>query len=797
MATESDLILRDGQFDWRGGMNSSVVPVLSDPSSVRLGINVTFRGGRAKTRPGNQQIFLTDDPDSPGSLSLYATGKDSNNVKTGNFFQGAFFYVNKTDPTKSCLIACSGGYVFKIRPVEGFVTRLGVSEYRVNGADAPFRWDATRRVFFCQAEKFLVIQNGLDAPLVFDGEILHQRGVGSVTTLGAVMSVPTGTFMTYGQGRLFVVNSNKDSFLAGDIVFGGSSTQTQISTSTVGATTQITTASNHALTTGDIVSITGHSSSPDINGTWTVTRLSDTIFTIPVGISSAGRGGNVQRANSGLDTDLLRFTETTYLNEGGSFQLPSQMGSIRGMIFQPISDTATGQGDLLVFGEKGASSFSVANPRDTWKNLSGFQRVTLDNIGLVSDRSLVSINNDILFRSLDGLRSYRHARAQAEGFNQTPISTEMDTILDYDTEGLLGESSFVYFDNRLLFTVSPRENYANIETEPIPLRPVSFQGIGVLDFNSSGQGTQNNRSIVYDGVWTGIDTLQLVTGVTRRLPRCFIFAYDTDANANMLWENYPWALFDFPLGVSQKKIQCAIETRAYDFKTPYNLKKLDRGDLWISELSGETMINCYWRPDENPCWFNWHTFNTAAEVETCITGIASTYAVAGISVVAFSGKTQELATTWKMVFTDPSTDFYIRQGNTRTSFQEKNTINQVWATTSAATLTSAMQAALMPVTTITRSGNDFLISFSEAVEAPVAIPSPSVCTLYQPANVRDQYRSQIRLPTPSNECVTSTNSLARTGHSFQFRFEWEGQFAISRVMFVASKLVENVGGSCP
>ena len=156
------------------------------------------------------------------------------------------------------------------------------------------------------------------------------------------------------------------------------------------------------------------------------------------------------------------------------------------MIFQPISDTATGQGDLLVFGEKGAVSFAVANPRDDWKNLSGFMRVALDNIGLVADRSLVTINNDIFFRSLDGLRSYRHARAQIEGYNTTPLSSEMDSVMDYDTEGLLGDSSAVYFDNRLLYTVSPRENYDNIEDEPIKLRPISHRGLGVLDFNSMG-----------------------------------------------------------------------------------------------------------------------------------------------------------------------------------------------------------------------------------------------------------------------------------------------------------------------
>jgi len=807
MASPSDLIVYDGQYDWRRGMDSSLAPQVSDLTSVRLGINVTFRGGRAKTRPGFQQIFLTDDPDYPGSLALYSTGRDASNVKTGNYFQGAFFYVNKTDPNKSCLIACSGGYVFRIRPVEGYVARLPVSEYTVGGQPADFRWDATRKVYFCQAEKFLVIQNGNDKPLIFDGEVLHQAGVGSAQTTGNIASVPVGTFMAYGQGRLYVVNSTKDSFSAGDLVFGGSTNQITINTSAPTpsvTTTTITTSSSHGYVTGDVITISGHSSTPDINGTWKVTRVSDTTFTIPTSLTTSGSGGFATKANSGQESDLLRFTETTYLNEGGSFQIPSQMGSIRGLTFQPISDTSTGQGDLLVFGEKGASSFAVANPRDSWKNLSGFQRVTLDNIGLVSDRSLVTINNDLFFRSLDGIRTYRHARSQMDGYNMTPISSEMDSVMDYDTEGLLGDTSAVYFDNRLLFTVSPRENYANINDEPIKLRPISFQGIGVLDFNSMGKAGEKSAS-VFDGVWTGVDVLQMVTGVTRRLPRCFIFSYDTESNSNLLWENYPWALFDFPLGASSRRIKCAIETRSFNFESPFNIKKLERGDLWIAELSGDTLVNAYWRPDENPCWFEWHTFNTCAEVETCVTGIATTMATSGISVVKASGTTREIATTWTIKFTDPSTQFYLRLGNTRTTFKEFNTTLQTWSTTTASTLQQALNAALLtanpdetPITcAVTRNNDDFTIVFSTSVEAPIALPAPSTCGVYLPANVRDQYRSQIRLPSPSNECVTSTNALARVGHTFQFRFEWEGQFAISKVMFTASKLIEPVGGGCP
>ena len=859
-----NLIINDGQYDWSGGMDSSRSPLNSTKNSIRVGINVTMRGGRAKTRPGFQQVFLTDDPDYPGSLALFSSGKNSLGEKTGNYFQGAFFYVNKSNPDLSCIIAVAGGYVFRISPVQGYVSRLNINfnpgmtrytDYLSNPPVYPgsvFRIDATKKVYFCQAEKYLIMQNGVDRPWVWNGDTLFQTGVGSNQqdpTAENILSytMPIGTFMAYGQGRLFVASPTKDSFQAGDIVFGGSSNQTAIVQSFQSPYGQISTSTPHGFQTGDVVSISGHSSTPNINGTWRVLGTGTTAFTISTPITNAGVGGFVVKAQEGQESDLLRFTETQYLNEGGFLQIPSQMGSIRGLSFMPTGDTSTGQGELLVFGESGVSSFAVSVPRDLWKSTPGFQRVALSGIGLTSERSVVAINNDLFFRSLDGIRTYRNARAQQDGYNVTPISTEMDIVMDFDSESLLSAGSSVYHDNRLLFTVSPRENLDNVENEPIKVRPISFQGIGVLDFNSLGTSGEKQPAI-FDGVWTGLEVLQLLTGITNRLPRCFIFSYDNVSNSNTLWENYPWALFDYPLGQSSKKIQAAVETRGYDFNSPWNLKKLERGDMWIGELSGDTKVNVYYRPDENPCWFPWHSFNTCSELESCITSIADVFSVQGFETVKASGKTVERANTWRINFKDQK-DFYLRIANTTGSrvgdlatsaiersylntLSERNTPILSWPVT-ASGLQNALNGALWSGTTAVTTGTyrwlyaavalvdatvptDFYVQFYVgnvtynatsgsystttgtlvALEAPVAIAAASDCGFYKPVNIKDQYRSQLRLPTPDNSCVTSTGTLARVGHSFQFRYEWEGQFALNKIMFHASKLVEPVGGNC-
>lgn len=71
-----------------------------------------------------------------------------------------------------------------------------------------------------------------------------------------------------------------------------------ITSSSVASPTHIITAAPHGLLTGDSVLIAGHSgSTPSINDAYTVTRISDTEFTIVVNVTVGGTGGTVQRSS--------------------------------------------------------------------------------------------------------------------------------------------------------------------------------------------------------------------------------------------------------------------------------------------------------------------------------------------------------------------------------------------------------------------------------------------------------------------------------------------------------------------
>lgn len=74
--------------------------------------------------------------------------------------------------------------------------------------------------YFCNAEQFLIIQDGQSRALIFDGENMRRsREVFQLTEEEVGTEIPTGTCMAYGNGRLWVAVNGKY-FIAGDIVGG-------------------------------------------------------------------------------------------------------------------------------------------------------------------------------------------------------------------------------------------------------------------------------------------------------------------------------------------------------------------------------------------------------------------------------------------------------------------------------------------------------------------------------------------------------------------------------------------------
>lgn len=285
---------------------------------------------------------------------------------------------------------------------------------------------------------------------------------------------------------------------------------------------------------------------------------------------------------------VLKFTETTFLTEGGAATIPFTMGHITGAKFYPQQDTSMGQGELLVFAEKGMASFFLSQPRDQWKQ-SSFQRMGLIEIGGRGHRAFTPVNGDMWFRAGDGWRAYRQARAEAKGWFQLPLSNEVGNYVDVETQSLLEFSSSIHSDNRLIATVTPYPNQGKLYNN----------GLVALDFNVLSSFGQANKPS-WDGHWSGLKVLQLVEGNFGGERRAFAFGLDSDG-LNALYE------ITNDVADTSGPITSSLVTRSFNFQQPYNENCLYDGDMWFESVRADTDVEVWFKPDQYPSWVPWRT----------------------------------------------------------------------------------------------------------------------------------------------------------------------------------------------
>ena len=325
---------------------------------------------------------------------------------------------------------------------------------------------------------------------------------------------------------------------------------------------------------------------------------------VPVGKAMAfGNGRLAVVVNSGYDVRIgdirqpdhqseLKFTETYNLLGGGDFAFESQ---VKALAILPVIDTGSGQGALVVGTDSAVYTMKTQiSQRDLWGEV-GFQTILLPTRGISGANAVVAVNQDLYFRSSDGLRSVRSSTADYDAPGLAPLSVELRHRFDYDTPFLLEDASVVCFDNRLLCTHSP-----------FIYGPRSMaQGLVAFNFDSlSGRGQKSPPA--YDGEWDGILIAELFTGRISGTERCFILGRDLDGT-NGLWE----ILRENAVQVGDEPTQ-AFESRVLFGDAPGTLKHLRRCDLMFSDIRGGLNVRAYFKPNKYPYWVRWDEFTVDA-----------------------------------------------------------------------------------------------------------------------------------------------------------------------------------------
>lgn len=312
-------------------------------------------------------------------------------------------------------------------------------------------------------------------------------------------------------------------------------------------------------------------------------------------------GGSSGTVSNSFRDSILNVTENNFLAGGGVFRVPSSGQQINALRFPATLDSSLGQGPLQVLTQNTTFSCNAPVQRSVWQDLTNpIQTQSLVGGGALSQNSTVAVNGDLFFRSLDGIRSLRLARQDFQtSYSNTPQSVEMNRVLQEDDRSLLGYSSAIVFDNRLLMTAAPTKSQVGVyHTKLIALN---------LDPNSS---LRVKQPPIYDGAWDGINVLQLIVGTFNGIERAFAFTYDTDTTKIGLTEILPTS--------STNNFDNETESIVFSFESPAlfyqpdtaarQLLRLNDGEIIVKDINGDCRFDVYYRPDYDDTWKSWHSW---------------------------------------------------------------------------------------------------------------------------------------------------------------------------------------------
>lgn len=338
--------------------------------------------------------------------------------------------------------------------------------------------------------------------------------------------------------------------------------------------------------------------------------------------------GDVVRGPSGTGQysqrdSVLNVTENPLAIGGDGFSLPSEAGNIRALTHTANLDTTLGEGRLYIGTRKSIFSLSVPVSRTDWIAASGnnvpIQTIAQINNGPVGDRSVVNVNGDLFYVSIDpGIRSLFIATRFFGQWGNVDLSAREQRIIQFQDRSLLHGISGVVSNNRLLMGSMPRETASGIVCDAFV--PCNF--IPVSDFKNEGQEP------AWEGAWEGLSVLQSFTGDFGGLERTFAVTLSRADGSIQLWEvseAFTTDILDAPSLVAnvltgqeqENRITMKIEFPAYTWGNVFELKELVSGELWVDRVYGENIVTLEYRQDSQSCWNMWHQFKICQPRNSC------------------------------------------------------------------------------------------------------------------------------------------------------------------------------------
>lgn len=324
-------------------------------------------------------------------------------------------------------------------------------------------------------------------------------------------------------------------------------------------------------------------------------------------IAGGPSGSNVTPTFYQLRDSVLKVTENPLAIGGDGFLIPSQSGNIRALQYVANNDANLGEGTLFIFTRQQVYALDVPITRTDWiaadSNSPPHQRVVQRNNGGVSDRSIVAVNGDLFYQSLEpGIRSLFTALRSFSQWGNTPISNNINRALAFNNRELMRFSTGVEFDARMYQGILPEQRPQGVVHRAIA--PLDFDPVATM-----GAKTPPN----WEGIHEGLDILQLFNGDFGGRERMFAVVVSKEDSGIDLWE----ITNDLRYDNIDTRVDWYVEFPAFTWGREFDMKKLDGGELWLDKLYGTVMGKVWYRVDSNPCWQLWHIFQLCTARSSC------------------------------------------------------------------------------------------------------------------------------------------------------------------------------------
>lgn len=301
---------------------------------------------------------------------------------------------------------------------------------------------------------------------------------------------------------------------------------------------------------------------------------------------------------------VLNVTENPLVLGGDGFTVPDASGNIRALFHNANINTTLGQGQLLIGTRRAVYALDVPVSRSDWIATDSANQpkqtiVQLTN-GPVNDWGIVRVNGDVFYPSLEP--SIRSLFAAVRNFSQwanPPIASEETRILSFFDRGSMQYMSGILWDDRLLFTALPT----------VLPQGVVHPAIIPLDFMPINSLSRSTATPVWEGMYEGLQILQLFVGDFNGMERAFAAVVSTEDSSIQLWELTNYERSDWNKH-GELRSTWVIEFPAFTWGDEMRLKRLVSAELWLDKIYGEVHFQMDYRSDQDPCWKLWKVWKT-------------------------------------------------------------------------------------------------------------------------------------------------------------------------------------------